>query len=180
MFFELTNASATFQSYIHLTLREYLDIFCIVYLNDVLIYLNDKNTHEKHVWLIFKKLCKFKLFTNLKKCYFDLDEIDYLEYLINIMKIKISFVKVQIIKIWFKSKSFKNIQIFIKFVNFYKRFINKFNSMTAFLIDMLKKSKKEFFFRKFWNYVNDKESVSQFKKRFFCYVSSITVRVALA
>ena len=94
MFFELTNASTTFQSYIHLTLREYLDIFCIVYLNDILIYSDDKNTHEKHVRLIFEKFRKFKLFANLKKCYFDLNEIDYLKYLINIMKIKRNFVKV--------------------------------------------------------------------------------------
>ena len=99
MFFKLTNASTTFQSYIHLKLREYLDIFCIVYLNDILIYSNDKNTHEKHVRLILEKFRKFKLFANLKKCYFDLNEIDYLNYLSSIIKIKINFVKVQIIKI---------------------------------------------------------------------------------
>ena len=99
MFFELTNASTTFQSYIHLTIREYLNIFCIVYLNNILIYSDDKNTHEKHVRLIFEKLRKFKLFANLKKCYFDLNEIDYLKYLINIMKIKMNFVKIQIIRI---------------------------------------------------------------------------------
>ena len=94
MSFELTNASAIFQSYIHLTLREYLNIFYIVYLNDILIYSNDKSTHEKHVRLIFEKFRKFKLFANLKKCYFDLNKIDYLEYLINIKKIKMNFVRV--------------------------------------------------------------------------------------
>ena len=46
MFFELTNASANFQSYIYLTLCEYLNIFCIVYFNDILINSDDKNTHE--------------------------------------------------------------------------------------------------------------------------------------
>ena len=99
MSFELKNASTIFQSYIYLTLREYLNIFCIVYLNDILIYSDDKSTHEKHVRLILEKLRKSKLFANLKKCYFNLNEIDYLKYLISIMKIKINFVKVQIIKI---------------------------------------------------------------------------------
>ena len=99
MSFELTNASATFQSYIHLKLREYLNIFCIVYLNDILIYSDDKDIHKKHVRLIFEKLRKFKLFANLKKRYFNLNEIDYLKYLINTMKIKMNFVKVQTIKI---------------------------------------------------------------------------------
>ena len=63
MSFELTNASAIFQSYIHLTLREYLNIFCIVYLNDILIYSNDKSIHEKHVRLIFEKFRK--CYTNI-------------------------------------------------------------------------------------------------------------------
>ena len=50
-----------------------------------------------------------------------------------------NFVKIQIIKILFKSKFYKKIQIFINFVNFYRRFINKFSNITASLTDMLKK-----------------------------------------
>ena len=99
MFFKLTKALANFQSYIHLTLREYLNIFCIVYLDNILIYSNDKKIHEKDVRLIFEKLSKFKIFGYLKKCFFDLNEIDDLEYLINTMKIKTNFVQVQVIKI---------------------------------------------------------------------------------
>ena len=89
MFFELINALANFQSYIYLTLCEYLNIFCIVYLNDILIDLDDKNIHEKHVRLILEKFRKFKLFANLQKCFFDLNKIDYLKHLINIMKIRV-------------------------------------------------------------------------------------------
>ena len=88
MFFKLTNVSANFQSYIYLILREYLNVFCILYLNDILIYSNNKITHKKYDRLIFKKLRKLKLFANLKKCFFDLNEIDYLKYIINIKKLK--------------------------------------------------------------------------------------------
>ena len=88
MFFKLTNVLTNFQSYIYLTLREYLNIFYIVYFDNILIYLNDKKIYKKHVQLIFEKLRKFKLFTNLKKCFFDLNKIDYLKYVINTRKIK--------------------------------------------------------------------------------------------
>ena len=47
MFFKLTNASTNFQSYIYLTLRKYLNIFCIIYFNNILIYSNNKEIHEK-------------------------------------------------------------------------------------------------------------------------------------
>ena len=87
MFFELMNAFASFQSYIYLKLLEYLNIFYIVSLNDILIYSNDQSIHEKHIRLIFEKFRKFKLFASLKKCFFDLNKIDYLKYLINIIKI---------------------------------------------------------------------------------------------
>ena len=94
MFFELTNALTNFQSYIHLTLRKYLNIFYIVYSYNILIYSNDKKIYEKHLRLIFEKLPKFRLFANLKKCFFDLNKIDYLKYLMNTIKITINFVKV--------------------------------------------------------------------------------------
>ena len=133
MSFKLTKASWNFQSYIYLTLREYLNISSNVYLDDILIYSNDKKIHEKHVRLIFQKLSKFKLFANLKKGFFNLNKIDYLNYLMNTMKIKINFVKIQII------------QIFINYVNIFRRFINKFSNTAAFLIDILKKSRTRFY-----------------------------------
>jgi hypothetical protein len=41
----LTNALATFQSYINNTLQGYVDDFCVVYLDDILIYLQSKEEH---------------------------------------------------------------------------------------------------------------------------------------
>ena len=94
MFFKLTNALINFQSYICLTFCKYLNIFYIVYFDNVLIYLNEEKIYKKHDRLIFEKLRKFKLFVNLKKCFFSLNTIDYLKYLMNTIKIKINFVKI--------------------------------------------------------------------------------------
>ena len=72
MSFKLTNTSTNFQSYIYLKLRKYLNIFYIVYFDNILIYLNDKETYKKHVRIIFEKLRQFKLFANLKKKFFSI------------------------------------------------------------------------------------------------------------
>ena len=111
MSFELTNALANFQSCIHLTLRYYFNISCIVYFDNVLVYSNDKKIHEKHVRLIFEKLRKFELFVNLKKCFFDLNEMDYLKYLMNTIKRKKISSKFKLLKSDLK-------QNFIKIFNF--------------------------------------------------------------
>ncbi|KGO38464.1 reverse transcriptase [Penicillium expansum] len=47
--FRLTNGPASFQHYMNDTLREYLDIFCTAYLDDILIYSNSLDKHKRHI-----------------------------------------------------------------------------------------------------------------------------------
>ena len=69
--FGLTNAPVSFQEYINKIFAEKLDIFVIIYLDDILIYIDDDG--DKYVttvrWVL-KQLRKFLLYTNLKKCHF--------------------------------------------------------------------------------------------------------------
>ena len=62
MYFELTNALATFQNYIIKILAEKLDIFVIVYLNDIFIYIRNKSKeHVEVVWWVLEQLQKHLL-----------------------------------------------------------------------------------------------------------------------
>ncbi len=71
MFFRLTNVPVTFQSYINKILVEKLNIFVIVYLNDILIYTkSERKEYVETVWLVLKQLQKNSLYVNLKKCQF--------------------------------------------------------------------------------------------------------------
>jgi len=53
MSFELCNASSNFQSYINKTVHEYFNVFCSVYLNDLLIYNDNENKHMNQILKIF-------------------------------------------------------------------------------------------------------------------------------
>ena len=71
MLFGLSNVPASFQGYVNKILAKKLDIFIIVYLNNILIYTkNTGQSHVKAVWWVFGELRKHGLFTNLKKYYF--------------------------------------------------------------------------------------------------------------
>jgi len=59
MLFELTNASAIFQFYINHTLKSFMNICCMIYLNDVLIYFETKEQHWEHVCKILRMLLKY-------------------------------------------------------------------------------------------------------------------------
>ena len=56
MLFELVNASATFQAYINWVLVRLIDIFCVIYLNNILIYSEILNQHYKHIKKVLERL----------------------------------------------------------------------------------------------------------------------------
>ena len=80
--FSLTNAPISFQSYIHEVLHKYLDIFVIVFLNNILIYLMKESQHEQHVRIVLKALLIAELFMKLLKCLFSVKCVPFLRYVI--------------------------------------------------------------------------------------------------
>jgi hypothetical protein len=56
LLFSLTNGPATYQWYINNILFDYLDVFCTVYLDDILIYSENPLEHETHVKLVLERL----------------------------------------------------------------------------------------------------------------------------
>ena len=61
MLFKLINAFATFQTYINNVLRKHLNMFIIIYLNNILVYLKNKKNYKKHVKQILNALKKADL-----------------------------------------------------------------------------------------------------------------------
>ena len=64
--FELTNASIIFQIYINKTLIDIVDVFCVIYFDDILIFFKNRITHVNYV-KVFQRFKKFDLYVNLKK-----------------------------------------------------------------------------------------------------------------
>jgi hypothetical protein len=80
--FGLTNAPATFMRLMNNTLRECLDIFAVVYLDDILVYLESEEEHVKHMKRILTLLKEANLLVKPEKCSFHMDKVDFLRYVI--------------------------------------------------------------------------------------------------
>jgi hypothetical protein len=90
MFFELTNTSTMLQTLMNKILREYLNDFVIIYLDNILIYSKDEKIHEEHVRKILNKLMKKKLLINAKKSFWHITKVKFLEHIISHEKIRIN------------------------------------------------------------------------------------------
>ena len=92
--------------------------------------------------MIFKRLRQFQLFVNLKKCQFDIKKVEFLKFIVFIDEVQMNSKQVRTINKWFKSKIYRKVQVFLSFVNFYKRFIYRYFIIAASFIDLLKDNKK--------------------------------------
>src|SRR5258706_15379580 len=80
--FGLTNAPATFQGFIQWVLFEFLGIFCVVYLDDILIFSHSQEEHDQHVLKVLQVLSRQGLLTLVDKCEFDKESLEYLGFII--------------------------------------------------------------------------------------------------
>jgi len=139
--FGLTNAPATFQEYIHRALAGLLDITCIVYLDDILIYSKTREGHAEHVRAVFERLRQYDLYLNRNKCEFFVQQVDFLGYQISEAGVQMEPSRVKAIQNWPTPQTHKDIQVFIGFTNFYRRFIHQYSKITAPITSLLKGSK---------------------------------------
>ena len=78
--FRLTNAPVTFQGYINKALAGLVDVCCVVYLDNILIYSANEDDHVEHLKLVLERLQKFALYANEDKCEFFTDDVEYLGF----------------------------------------------------------------------------------------------------
>ena len=100
-----------------------LDVCVIIYLDDILIYLNNMSEHHWHVKEVLKHLCKAGLYAKAEKCEFHSESVKYLGYILFPSGLTMSNNKIKIIQDWLEPKKVKDIQSFLGFANFYCWFI---------------------------------------------------------
>ena len=137
--FGLTNAPATFQSFMNDIFRDLLDHFVVIYLDDILIYSDTPEQHTDHVTQVLERLRSHQLYAKAEKCEFDKQQCQFLGFVISKDGVKMDDSKVKAVLEWPAPTTVKQLQAFLGFANFYRRFIPRFSRTCVPLTRLLKK-----------------------------------------
>src|SRR5260221_14464900 len=142
MFFRLCNSPATFQTMMNDILHPFIDCNeAVYYMDDILICSASLADHQRITREILQTLHSYKLFLRPEKCKFECQEVDYLRLVISKDHVAMDPIKVQGVTDWPQPTKVKDVQSFIGFVNFYRRFIWNFSEIAHPLHVLTRKSK---------------------------------------
>ncbi|KAG5735420.1 hypothetical protein E4T56_gene12784 [Termitomyces sp. T112] len=128
--FKMTNSPATFQYFMNNIFHNMNDIFVIIYLDDILIYLNSPAEHLEHVRRVLELLREYHLHAKPKKCSFHTAEVKYLRVIVTPNSVRMDPAKVDAILNWPSPRNVKEVQSFLGFANFYRCFIDNYSGIT--------------------------------------------------
>ena len=129
--FGLTNAPATFQALMNSIFADFVDVFVIVYLDDVLIFSRTLEEHRVHVRKVLERLRQHKLYASRDKCEFGRQSIHFLGHVVSKDGIGMESSKLNEIRQWPVPKNVEDVRAFLGLTGYYRKFIHKFSQIAA-------------------------------------------------
>ncbi len=129
--FGLSNSPAVFQALVNDVLRDMVDQFIYVYLDDILIFSSSLQEHVQHVRRVLQRLLENGLFVKAEKCAFHAQSVPFLGFIVSPEGVRMDPDRVKAVVNWPTPDSRKALLRFLGFANFYRRFIRNFSQLAA-------------------------------------------------
>ena len=120
-------------------LAGYLDVFILVFLDDILVYSCIVEEHAEHLQKVFAALQKHRLFTKASKCSIMVKEVEFLGQWVMPQGASPLKEKLKAVCSWERPQIVKDVRSFLGFANYYRHFISKYAEIAAPLTYLTKK-----------------------------------------
>ena len=90
-------------------MREYIDDFVLVYLDDILVFSSTVHEHVNHLRLVFQRLREHKIQAKLEKYEFGKPRVKYLGYIVGSGEVHMDKDKVSVVANWEPPRDIKGI-----------------------------------------------------------------------
>ena len=131
MSYGLTNAPAAFMDLMNRVFHPYLDQFVVVFIDDILVYSEDTQEHEQHLRIVLQILREKKLFVKLNKCDFWLKEVSFLSHNVYVKGIRVDPAKIEAIMSWKPPRNVPEVRSFLGLAGYYRRFVKGFSVIAS-------------------------------------------------
>lgn len=102
-----------------------------VYIDDILIFSPNLHSHVQTMQKVLRRLLEHKLFVKAEKCEFHRPSVSFLGYIISEGQLQMDPGKVTAVLDWPTPSSRKDVQRFLGFANFYRKFVRNFSTVAA-------------------------------------------------
>ena len=140
--FGLTNAPTAFMDLMNRVFRPYVDQFVVVFLDDILIYSKDRESHETHFRVVLETLRQEQLYVKLSECEFWLNEVSFLGHVVSKEGIRVDPKKIEVVVEWKPPRNVTEVRSFLGLTGYYKRFVKGFSMTAAPMTRLLQKNVK--------------------------------------
>ncbi|WMV40873.1 hypothetical protein MTR67_034258 [Solanum verrucosum] len=155
MSFGLTNVPAAFIDLMNRVYKPYLDMFIIVFIDDILIYSRNEEDHASHLRVVLKTLKDKELYAKFSKCEFWHASVAFLGHIVSDDGTRVDTQKIEVVQNW-PRPTFRS---FLGLDGYYRRFVEGFSSISS---PLTKLTQKTFKFQ--WSEACEK-SFQELKKR---------------
>jgi len=138
--FELTCAPSVFQRLMDLVLSGLTYETCLVYLDDIIVFSRDFDTHLSRLKKIFTCLRSANLKVHMKKCSLFQRRVNFLGHVLTKTGIEVQPQKVEAVNNWPTPRNLTELRSFVGLCSYYRRFIAGFADLTAPLHALTRKN----------------------------------------
>ena len=142
MSFGLTNAPAALMDLMNRVFKPYLDLFVIVFIDDILIYSRNEEDHVGHLTIVLQTLRDKELYAKFSKCEFWLKSVAFLGHIVSGEEIKVNTQKIEAVQSWTRPISLKDIWSFLVLAGNYRRCVERFSFICSHLTKLTQKTIK--------------------------------------
>ena len=114
---------------------------CLVYLDDIIIFSPDAETHVQHLRKVFDALRTHELVCSKKKCVFDASSLHYLGHVVTDKGVTVDPDKVSIVREWPQPKTLQELRSFLGLAQYFRKFIQGFAAQVLPLTNLTRAGK---------------------------------------